>query len=168
MEKIEVYTDGACSGNPGKGGYAFVILKYQKEILKLSGSQENTTNNKMELKAIVRAIEHIIDIYGSAATKNKVDVFIYSDSAYCINPIEKGWIKFWEMNEWISRSGEPIKNVELWIKLNELLKSKRYNFKFVKVKGHSGNKYNELVDKAAKNAILRLNRELLTSKEEER
>ena len=157
MEKIEVYTDGACSGNPGNGGYAFVILKGEKEILKLSGSQENTTNNYMELKAIVRAIEHVISELGSIPTKNKMEVFIHSDSAYCINPVEKGWIKFWESNGWISRTGEPIKNLELWIKLNSLLKHRKFEFKFVKVKGHSGDRYNEMVDKAAKSAILRLN-----------
>lgn len=164
MERIEVYTDGACSGNPGSGGYAFVILKGEKEILKLSGSQENTTNNYMELKAIVRAIEHVISELGSIPTKNKMKVFIHSDSAYCINPIEKGWIKFWESNGWISRTGEPIKNLELWIKLNSLLKHRKFEFKFVKVKGHSGDRYNEMVDKAAKNAINRLNRELFASK----
>lgn len=164
MEKIEVYTDGACSGNPGNGGYAFVILKGKKEILKLSGSQENTTNNYMELKAIVRAIEHVISELGSIPTKNKMEVFIHSDSAYCINPVEKGWIKFWESNGWISRTGEPIKNLELWIKLNSLLKHRKFEFKFVKVKGHSGDRYNEMVDKAAKNAINRLNRELFASK----
>ena len=164
MEKIEVYTDGACSGNPVNGGYAFVILKGEKEILKLSGSQENTTNNYMELKAIVRAIEHVISELGSIPTKNKMEVFIHSDSAYCINPVEKGWIKFWESNGWISRTGEPIKNLELWIKLNSLLKHRKFKFKFVKVKGHSGDRYNEMVDKAAKNAINRLNRELFASK----
>ena len=164
MERIEVYTDGACSGNPGSGGYAFVILKGEKEILKLSGSQENTTNNYMELKAIVRAIEHVISELGSIHTKNKMEVFIHSDSAYCINPVEKGWIKFWESNGWISRTGEPIKNLELWIKLNSLLKHRKFEFKFAKVKGHSGNRYNEMVDKAAKNAINRLNRELFASK----
>ena len=164
MERIEVYTDGACSGNPGSGGYAFVILKGEKEILKLSGSQENTTNNYMELKAIVRAIEHVISELGSIPTKNKMEVFIHSDSAYCINPVEKGWIKFWESNGWISRTGEPIKNLELWIKLNSLLKHRKFEFKFVKVKGHSGDRYNEMVDKAAKNAINRLNRELFASK----
>ena len=164
MEKIEVYTDGACSGNPGNGGYAFVILKGGKEILKLSGTQENTTNNYMELKAVVRAIEHVISELGSIPTKNKMEVFIHSDSAYCINPVEKGWIKFWESNGWISRTGEPIKNLELWIKLNYLLRHRKFKFKFVKVKGHSGDKYNEMVDKAAKNAINRLNRELFASK----
>ena len=164
MEKIEVYTDGACSGNPGNGGYAFIILKGEKEILKLSGSQENTTNNYMELKSIVRAIEHVISELGSIPTKNKMEVFIHSDSAYCINPVEKGWIKFWESNGWISRTGEPIKNLELWIKLNSLLKHRKFEFKFVKVKGHSGDRYNEMVDKAAKNAINRLNRELFASK----
>ena len=93
-----------------------------------------------------------------------MEVFIHSDSAYCINPVEKGWIKFWESNGWISRTGEPIKNLELWIKLNSLLKHRKFKFKFVKVKGHSGDRYNEMVDKAAKNAINRLNRELFASK----
>lgn len=153
MSKIEVYTDGACSGNPGKGGYAFVILQDGKEVLKLSGCEEQTTNNKMELKAIVRALQHITNEF---VMKNIV-VTIYSDSAYCINPIEKGWIKFWESNNWKTKSNEPIKNSELWKQLFILLKNKKFKFNFVKIKGHSGIKYNEMVDKAAKSAISRLN-----------
>lgn len=153
MSKIEVYTDGACSGNPGKGGYAFVILHDGKEVLKLSGCEEQTTNNKMELKAIVRALQHITNEF---VIKNMI-VIIYSDSAYCINPIEKGWIKFWEKNGWKTKTNEPIKNSELWKQLYELLKNKKFNFNFVKIKGHSGIKYNEMVDKAAKSAISRLN-----------
>ena len=107
MNKIEVYTDGACSGNPGKGGYAFVILHGEKEILKLSGCDEQTTNNRMELKAIVRSLQHVISEFREM---KDVLVVIHSDSAYCINPVDKGWINFWSKNNWKTKSNEKIKN----------------------------------------------------------
>lgn len=154
MNKIEVYTDGACSGNPGKGGYAFVILHGEKEILKLSGCDEQTTNNRMELKAIVRSLQHVISEFREM---KDVLVVIHSDSAYCINPVDNGWINFWSKNNWKTKSNEQIKNDDLWKQLYEILQTKKFKFEFVKVKGHSGIKYNEMVDKAAKSAILRLN-----------
>ena len=154
MNKIEVYTDGACSGNPGKGGYAFVILYGEKEILKLSGCDEQTTNNRMELKAIVRSLQHVISEFREM---KDVLVVIHSDSAYCINPVDKGWINFWSKNNWKTKSNEQIKNDDLWKQLYEILQTKKFKFEFVKVKGHSGIKHNEMVDKAAKSAILRLN-----------
>lgn len=159
MKRIDIYTDGACSGNPGPGGYALVVIKDANIILKLYGYNEHTTNNYMELKAITRAVQHVIQEY---CCKNSLfEVYIHSDSAYCINPIEKGWLKFWASNDWKNNKGEEIKNSELWKELNKIFNDsfvkKYFRFHFVKVKGHSGDKYNEMVDKAAKNAILRLN-----------
>lgn len=150
---VEIYTDGACSGNPGKGGYAFIVLLNGKEMLKMSGCEFQTTNNRMELKAIVRAIEHLDFMFRG----RQIDVKIYSDSAYCINPITKGWLSFWKSNEWKTKQNVFIKNSDLWMKLEYLLNNKKYKFTFVKIKGHSGLKYNEMVDKAAKNAINCLN-----------
>lgn len=164
--KIDIYTDGACSGNPGAGGYAFIILKNDKELIKSSGCLAKTTNNYMELKAIVRSLEHVSEmIY----YRNIEEIVIHSDSAYCINPVEKGWLKFWKKNNWMTKQNEPIKNLDLWKKLDTFVESKKFNIKFKKVKGHSGNKYNEMVDRAAKRAILRLNElETLPSKEAQR
>lgn len=167
MNRIDIYTDGACSRNPGPGGYAFVVIKDAKLILKLSGNSMLTTNNYMELKAITRAIKHV-----TSTLKYRdplFEVYIHSDSAYCINTIEKGWLNFWAGNDWTNKQGEEIKNAELWKELYSLLNSpsvkKHFKFSFVKVKGHSGDKYNEMVDKAAKNAITRLNGKTLPSRE---
>lgn len=147
-----VYTDGACSRNPGPGGYAFVILAGDKEHLRLSGSRQNTTNNFMELLAIVRAMKHLQSIENNSKENSCV---VYSDSAYCLNPINQGWVNNWVRNGWKTNKGDPVKNAALWQELLQILSSIHMQIKFVKVKGHSGNKYNELVDKAAKNAIKR-------------
>lgn len=159
MKRIDIYTDGACSGNPGPGGYALVVIKDANIILKLYGYNEYTTNNYMELKAITRAVRHAVNEY---CNKHSLfEIYIHSDSAYCINPIEKGWLNFWASNDWKNNKGEEIKNSELWKELYEIFNDSfvknHFKFHFIKVKGHSGDKYNEMVDKAAKNAILRLN-----------
>lgn len=150
--KFEIYTDGACSGNPGPGGYAFIILNERKfEKLAVHGYEKNATNNMMELKAIVRALEHA---YTFINRQIITQVTVYSDSAYCINAINEKWYENWENNGWRTKSNDPVKNQELWEKLSLLLKPrKNLKFKFVKVKGHAGNVYNEKVDKAAKRAI---------------
>lgn len=147
-----VYTDGACSKNPGPGGYAFIILANDKEHLRLSGSSKYTTNNQMELLAIVRAMKHLASMENNSKENSCV---IYSDSAYCLNPLIQGWVNNWARNNWKTNKGQDVKNKELWQMLLQILSSIHMNVKFVKVKGHSGNKYNELVDKAAKNAIKR-------------
>lgn len=150
--KIEAYTDGACSGNPGPGGYAFIMLA-KGNNLKCSGYNKYTTNNCMELTAILKAVKHCL---ATPNTIGKREIKIYSDSAYCLNAINQGWIYNWEQNEWKTNSGETIKNIELWKELyNQLKLAKKQNatIKFVKVKGHSGNKYNELVDNLAKEEI---------------
>lgn len=152
--KYTIYTDGACSGNPGNGGYAFLITVGEKIILKVSGYKKDTTNNNMELTAIVKGLKHVFD--GSSLKNTEVEVL--SDSAYCVNSVNQGWVFFWEKNKWKTKSGEEVKNKELWKELVEIL-SKNKNIKFEKVKGHSGNKFNEIVDKEAKDAIKRLKQE---------
>lgn len=150
-----IYADGACSGNPGPGGYAFIIMNEKGLNLKVSGYRENATNNQMELTAIVRALVHIKQLENRC--REKQNVTIYSDSAYCVNAIEEGWIYTWHSNGWRTKSGREVKNIELWLELYRFLKNTKMKIKAVKVKGHSGNKYNELVDKAAKDAIKNLN-----------
>lgn len=151
--EIQVYTDGACSRNPGPGGYAFVILVPNQEPIRFSGYKAKSTNNEMELYAIVRALNYLSKNVVYAKHLDKVKLF--SDSAYCINPINQGWLYTWAKYNWLSKQGEEIKNKALWQCLYKLLSELNVEISFVKVKGHSGNEYNELVDRAAKNAIKR-------------
>lgn len=162
MSKIYLYTDGACSGNPGVGGYAFHVVKAKTNsiLLKVSGGKKLTTNNCMELTAIVRGLQHILGssmtIHGELARGVTHEVIVRSDSAYCINAVNQHWIEFWMNNNWKTKQGGNVKNKELWMELLSLLKNKRLSITFEKVKGHSGDKYNEMVDQAAKDAIKRL------------
>lgn len=162
MNRVTIYTDGACSGNPGVGGYSFLILSEEgKVLLKLSGGEQHTTNNRMELKAIVRALKHLphpgerfyLPYYNA---NSKLEVLVRSDSAYCVNAVKQGWIYTWDSQGWVTKQGYPVKNQELWLDLLEFLQDNRYNITFEKVKGHSGDYYNEMVDEAAKGAINRL------------
>lgn len=147
--KIEIWTDGACSGNPGPGGYAYVVKNNDEVLIKGCGHEDETTNNAMELKAIVQAIKYVFN-YEPARVK---EITLYSDSAYCLNAINQKWIYNWFLNGWKTKEGKEIKNLELWQKLYPMLFMKNTNISFVKIKGHAGNKYNELVDKIAKKAI---------------
>lgn len=104
--RYEVYTDGACSGNPGAGGYAFAIISEKESPLVVSGGKGNTTNNRMELMAIVKALYHIM----KGKKNSKTEIVIYSDSAYCINSITLGWLDVWMSNNWKTKSGEEVKN----------------------------------------------------------
>ena len=150
-----VYTDGACSNNPGPGGYAFLYIPPDGSMLSVSGGDIYTTNNRMELMAIVRALQHIYDDRKNLVIKRCV-VHIYSDSAYCINPIIEGWIYDWYKNKWRTKSRTQVKNADLWNIVYNFITLKDYLVIFHKVKGHSGNKYNEEVDKLAKEAIERI------------
>lgn len=152
--RIEVYTDGACSGNPGPGGYAFV-LRATGNDMKVWGYEDNTTNNKMELTAVVKGLKQALSIW----VHDKREIIIYSDSAYIIQAVNQGWIIFWASNGWKKKDGIELKNKELWQSLFELMnKNKSKNkVKFVKVKGHSGNPMNELADSLARMAIKDLN-----------
>ena len=139
--KYVIYTDGACSGNPGPGGWGSVILSEKKSETRISGKEENTTNNRMELMAPIMALRKI---------KKSSKITIYTDSTYLKNGITI-WIKSWEKNDWQSANKKPIKNKDLWVTLNEL--SKKYSIDWKWVKSHAGNKYNEIADRLATEAI---------------
>ena len=139
--KYTIYTDGACSGNPGKGGWAAIILDSKTNQTAVSGSEKNTTNNRMELIAPIMALKKI---------KSKSDVVIFTDSSYVKNGITE-WIKRWEKNGWKNANKKLVKNKDLWIKLNDLCKKNKIIWKWIK--GHSNNKYNNLADELATQAI---------------
>ena len=139
--KYVVYTDGACSGNPGPGGWGAVILNEEKIDTNISGKEQSTTNNRMELMAPIMALRKI---------KKASKITIYTDSTYLKNGITT-WIKNWEKNGWKSTNKKPVKNKDLWVTLNELSKDQVIDWKWVKA--HDGNKYNEIADKLATDAI---------------
>lgn len=143
--EIKAFTDGACSGNPGPGGWgAIILIPSQRKKYHISGYEQETTNNRMELKAVIEAVR--------LATEQNVDsIHIFSDSAYVVNAINQSWILRWENNSWRTASGEAVKNKDLWVQLSFLLYKQAV--KFTKVKGHSGNKYNEEADRLAKQEI---------------
>ena len=137
LKKITIYTDGACSGNPGPGGYGAILIYNGKEK-EISGGEENTTNNKMEMLGVIKALEML---------KEKCDVEIYSDSAYVVNSINNKWVYSWKKNNWIKSDKSKAKNIDLWERLIELISF--HNVKFIKVKGHADNEYNNRCDKLA-------------------
>jgi len=139
--KYIIYTDGACSGNPGPGGWGAVILDEEKNKTSLSGKEKATTNNRMELMAPIMALRKI---------KKPSEIIIYTDSTYLKNGITI-WIKRWEKNGWKSTNKKPVKNKDLWIMLNELSREQIIDWKWVKA--HAGNKYNEMADSLATEAI---------------
>lgn len=134
---IKIYTDGGCTGNPGPGGWGAVLLVEDKEI-KLSGGLNNTTNNQMELTAVIKALEYI----GKEFSFND-ELTIYTDSQYVKNGITS-WINNWEKNGWKTAAKKPVKNKEFWIVLRTLTNLAK--IEWVWVKGHSGDKYNEMCD----------------------
>ena len=144
MDDVTIYTDGACSGNPGDGGWACILL-YKDSKKELSGGQQNTTNNVMEMTAVIKGLE---------ALKRPCNVNIYSDSSYVVNTFEKGWIDNWLKNGWRTSDKKDIKNKDLWVKLYEL--SKTHNITFNKVKGHSDDILNNRCDELARAAIKNL------------
>jgi len=136
---VYLYTDGACLGNPGPGGWA-AILKYKTYYRELSGGEDHTTNNKMELMALIKGLE---------ALKRKCKVLLYTDSKYIHDTLNKGWIEKWIKSNWRTASKTPVKNKELWQRLLSLLKKHEVEIKWVK--GHSGHTENERCDIIAKN-----------------
>ena len=134
--KLKIYTDGACSGNPGKGGWAAIILDDSNQS-KISGSENNTTNNRMELMAPIMALKKI---------KKKSEITIFTDSKYVKDGITD-WIKKWKLNSWKSSNKKPVKNKDLWIKLDNSCLKHKITRKWVKA--HAGNKYNNLADELA-------------------
>ncbi|MDP4181591.1 MAG: ribonuclease HI [Bacillota bacterium] len=141
MKKVTIYTDGACSGNPGKGGWG-AILMYGGREMEISGYEDITTNNKMELSAAIEALKRL---------KEPCEVELFSDSAYLINGFEKHWITSWKKNGWINSSKEEVKNMDLWKELDRL--NKIHKITWIKVKGHSDNEYNNRCDKLATDEI---------------
>ena len=141
MKKVILYTDGACSGNPGPGGWG-CILEYKGKTKEFSGYEENTTNNQMELTAVIEGLK---------ALKEKCEVEIYSDSAYVVNAFLNNWIFDWKQNGWRNSKKEPVKNVALW---EELVGLTSYHVvKWFKVKGHADNEKNNRCDKLATGEI---------------
>ena len=136
-KQVEIYTDGACSGNPGPGGWG-VILRYKGISRELSGGDASTTNNRMELSAVIN---------GLGALKEPCDVTLYSDSKYIIDAIQKGWAKKWKANGWMRNKKEPALNSDLWENLLQLLDL--HQVEFIWVKGHAGHPENERCDQLA-------------------
>ena len=141
MEKVIIYTDGACSGNPGPGGWGSILM-YKENTKEISGGEKNTTNNVMELTAVIEALKLL---------KFPCEVEIYSDSAYVVNAFNQGWIYNWLKKGWKTADKKDVKNKELWVELYNL--TKIHTVTFIKVKGHSDNEYNNRCDELARNAI---------------
>jgi len=146
MPILRIYTDGACSGNPGPGGWAAVLL-LEEGHQEIAGFDSDTTNNRMELKAAIEGLKLAISL---GYTK----IHLYTDSAYITNPVLRGHIKKWASNGWKTTKGSEIKNKDLWVRMRNILLRHR-GINFIKVKGHSGNKYNERVDFLARKQIVK-------------
>ena len=144
MKKVDIYTDGACSGNPGDGGYCAILIYNGVEKI-ISGSEENTTNNKMELKGAIEGLKGL---------KEPCEVDLYSDSQYLTDAFNQGWLTAWQLNGWKNAAKKEVKNVDLWLELIELTKIHTVNF--IKVKGHADNEYNNRCDKIAVNEYKKL------------
>ena len=140
MKEITIYTDGACSGNPGPGGYG-VILEYNGAFKEFSEGFLNTTNNRMELSGVIAGLE---------ALKESCKVKVYTDSRYVVDSIEKGWVYKWEENNWRKSNKEPALNVDLWEHLLALLEE--HEVEFCWIQGHAGHPQNERCDKLATTA----------------
>lgn len=137
MKKVDIYCDGACSGNPGQGGYG-VILKYKGNEKQISGGYSCTTNNRMEIMAAIVGLE---------ALKESCNVTIYSDSKYLVDSVQKGWVFSWKSKNWKKSDGKMALNIDLWERL--LAQLERHNVEFVWIKGHDGHEENERCDKMA-------------------
>lgn len=134
MKQVTVYTDGSCKKNPGPGGWA-AILEYMGSQKEIFGGEDNTTNNRMELQAVIQSLN---------ALTEPCNVTIFSDSKYVVDSVEKGWAKSWKKNNWVKSNKEPALNIDLWEQLLTLLL--KHHVEFVWVKGHANNKMNERCD----------------------
>lgn len=141
MKNVIIYTDGACSGNPGPGGWA-CILKYREFRREMSGFEPDTTNNRMELLAAIKALR---------ALKEPCSVTLYSDSSYLTDAFLKGWLISWQKKNWVKSDKKPVLNKDLWKELIEL--SEFHEIKWIRVKGHSDNEENNRCDELAVAAI---------------
>ena len=134
--KVVIFTDGACSGNPGNGGWGASIEIDEKKI-ELSGSENNTTNNRMELKAVISALAYL---------RKKRDIILFTDSKYVMKGIQE-WIQKWKTNNWKTSQKKTVKNKDLWVELDSL--TNKHSIQWEWVKGHSGNYGNEIADRLA-------------------
>lgn len=140
VQRVEIFTDGACRGNPGPGGWGAILRYGDKETL-LQGAEENTTNNRMELQAVISALEKLT---------RTCEVHVTTDSRYVMNGIQQ-WLENWKHNGWITAAKKPVKNDDLWQQLDKLVE--KHNVTWEWVKGHSGHVENEQVDQLANDAI---------------
>lgn len=145
MKKVELYTDGACSGNPGPGGYC-AILSYKDNEKIISGGEVSTTNNRMELAGVIKGLE---------ALKESCQVDLYTDSAYVCNAFINKWLEDWQLNGWKNAKNKEVLNKDLWLKLLDLIEYHKVTFH--KVKGHADNEKNNRCDKIARSEIAKLN-----------
>ena len=137
MKHVDIYTDGACSGNPGAGGYCSILIYNGVEKV-ISGAEVETTNNRMEVLAVIKGLECL---------KEPCEVNLYSDSQYVVDAFNQNWIFAWQSNGWRTANKKEVKNIDLWQRLLELYNVHKINF--IKVKGHSDNEYNNRCDKIA-------------------
>ena len=144
LKQVIIYTDGSCLNNPGVGGWACILMHNDKTKY-LSGAEKNTTNNRMELLAVIKALE---------ALKVKCEVYLHSDSSYVINAFNNNWIADWKNKNWKNSQKKDVLNKDLWQRLDELVSY--HDVHFVKVKGHSDNEYNNLCDKMARESASKL------------
>lgn len=145
MKAITIYTDGACSGNPGPGGWGAVLI-YKDQKKEIYGGEQQTTNQRMELQAVISALDSV-KVTGW-------DISVYSDSAYVVNAFQQKWIEKWQRNGWKNSKKEAVANQDLWLQLLLLMDKNRVSME--KVKGHAGNVYNERCDVLARQAISEL------------
>lgn len=141
MKKVILYTDGACSGNPGIGGWGAVLM-FKGVEKRISGAESSTTNNRMEMTAVIEGLKSL---------KEPCEVEVYSDSAYTVNAFENGWIYGWEKNGFKKADNKPVLNTDLWQILLQL--TRVHKVRFIKVKGHADNEYNNICDKLATDAV---------------
>jgi ribonuclease HI len=144
VKEIMIYTDGACSGNPGPGGWGAVMF-YGEHRKEFSGGEKLTTNNRMELTAPIEALKQL---------KEPCKVKVYSDSAYLVNCFQQGWLKNWQKNGWMNSKKQPVENQDLWKQLVQVMEM--HQVAYVKVKGHSDNEWNNRCDEIARAAIKQL------------
>ena len=144
MKKVDIYTDGACSGNPGAGGWCAILI-YKGIEKTLAGGASETTNNRMEMTAVIE---------GLRALRERCEATVYSDSAYTVNAINEGWLDYWMSHNWRTKDKSEVKNVDLWQSL--FTEMQKHKLRFVKVKGHSDNEYNNRCDEIARAEIKKL------------
>ena len=144
MKRVDLYTDGACSGNPGKGGFGGILM-YNGREKEYSGYEPETTNNRMELRAVIEGLKML---------KESVELHIYSDSAYVVNAFLEGWIDNWQKNNWRTANKKDVQNIDLWKDL--LIELDKHVVVWHKVKGHADNEYNNRCDSLAVMAITKI------------